>query len=152
MTEAEEADVLQFAGGTEGRDKTNDRVLFRLAAADADGEVIEAPFVYTAVRPKMAILLRLAAAMDDDASPMKQAAAFDDLLPRILDEKSFAELDRRLCDPEDDMDLDSPGIQNMFETLVGLWYGGRPTVGRPASRGSSARTGRRSTVRSRSAG
>lgn len=134
--------VLQFAGANEDRDTTNDHVPFQLG---------EHPQVYHGKRPKMAILLQVASALDDDTNPFAQATAFNELIDKVLEPESSEALHARLEDEDDDLDLDSPGIENMFQTLVGLWYGG-PTGKRPASRGSRPRTGRRSTVRARSAG
>jgi hypothetical protein len=141
-TTEDEGTVLQLAGADSDRDKTNDHVPFQLG----DDET-----VYHGRRPKMAILLKVAAALDDDSNPMAQAMAFDRLIEKVLEPDSAAALRERLEDEDDDLDLDSPGIQSMFQTLMGLWYGG-PTGKRPASRGSRPRTGRRSTVRARSGG
>lgn len=138
----EEATVLQFAGAETDRDTTNDHVPFQLG---------EDPEVYHAKRPKMAVLLQVATALDDDTNPFAQATAFNDLIDKVLEPASADAIRARLEDEDDDLDLDSPGIENMFQTLVGLWYG-TPTGKRPASRGSRPRTGRRSTVRARSAG
>lgn len=139
MTDYDEADVLQLAGADTERDKTNDRVPFRLAGDDR---------VYVGSRPKMAVLLTLVSKMGDDSDEFKQAAAFDQMLEKVLEPESAAAIRARLNDEKDALDLDSPGIINMFQTLVGLWYG-RPT-GRPAaSRRPSSRTTRRSTARSR---
>jgi len=140
MTTTEEPEVLQLAGATEGRDKTNDLVPFRLGDDDT---------VYTARRPKMAVLLRVAATLDDDTNPLAQAASFEALLGKILTPDSAAAIRERLEDDDDDLDLDSPGIENLFQTMLGLWYGG-PTTKRRGSAGSQSRTGRRSTVRARS--
>lgn len=137
-----EPEVLQFAGAATDRDKTNDHVAFQLA----DDET-----VYHARRPKMAVLLRVVRVLGDDTDEMAQAAAFDDLLERVLEPESAEALRNRLEDDDDDLDLDSPGIANMFQTLVGLWYG-RPTGRQPASRRSPSRTGKRSTGRARSGG
>lgn len=141
----EEADVLQFGGAETDRDKSNDHVAFMLGDDDED------PNVYHAQRPKMAVLLQIAAVLDDDTNPMAQAGAFDGLLDEILDTESVELIRARLRDKDDDLDLDSPGIVNMFQTLVGLWYG-RPTGKPRASRGSSSRTAKASTVRRRSGG
>lgn len=143
--EPEEAEVLQFGGADTSRDKTNDHVRFYL------GDEGEDPTIYQARRPKMAVLLTMANALMDDGDPIKQAAAFDGLMAKILEPESEAALRARLEDPDDDLDLDSPNIETMFRTLVGLWYG-RPT-GKPAgSPRSPSRTGRRSTARRRSGG
>ena len=130
-----DGEVLQFAGADEDRDRSNDHVPFQLAGDDT---------IYEARRPKIAVLLRCVKALGDDQDELAQVAAFDDLLDRILEPESAAALRERLEDDDDDLDLDSPGIANMFQTLVGLWYG-RPTGRRPASRRSPSRTGRRST-------
>lgn len=146
MTAVEEPEVLQLAGATEDRDTSNDLIGFVLG---------DAPEVYTGKRPKMAVLLKVASALDDDTNPMAQAAAFDQMIEKILTPESSEVLRARLLDDDDDLDLDSPGIQQMFKTLVGLWYGGPiggRSTGRPGSRGSQQRTGRRSTVRARSGG
>lgn len=140
--EYDEADVLQFAGADDKRDKTSDRQPFRLAGDDT---------VYVGQRPKMAVLLNLAKAMADDTDQMAQAAAFDTMLEKVLDPESAAAMRDRLNDEDDDLDLDSPGIVNMFQTLLGLWYG-RPTTRPAASRRPSSRTTKRSTGRSRSKG
>lgn len=136
----DEDDVLQFAGAEENRDKSNDHQPFRLAGDDT---------VYHARRPKSAILLKLMAALGDDNDGMAQVMAFDNLLGKILQPDSEKALRDRLEDEADDLDLDSPGIEQMFKALVGLWYGG-PTGRPPASRRSPSRTGKRSTVRARS--
>ena len=136
----EDATVLQFAGAETDRDKTNDHVPFQLG---------DDPTIYHGKRPKMAVLLKVAAVLDDDTDPLKQATSFNDLIEKVLEPESAEALHERLLDEDDDLDLDSPGIENMFQTLVGLWYG-RPTGKRPALRGSQPRTGRRSTVRARS--
>lgn len=137
--EYDEADVLQFAGADTSRDKTSDRQPFRLEGDDT---------VYTARRPKMAVLLRLVSLMSDDSNEFAQAAAFDSMLEKILEPDSAAALRARLEDDEDDLDLDSPGIANMFQTLLGLWYQ-RPTGPRRSSPRPSSRTTKRSTARSR---
>lgn len=142
-TETEEPVVLQFAGAETDRDTTNDHVPFQLADDDTT--------TYHARRPKMAILLKVATALNDDSDPIKQAGSFHDLIGRVLEPESAEALHARLEDEDDDLDLDSPGIENMFKTLVGLWYGG-PTGKPRASRSSPSRTGRRSTVRARSKG
>lgn len=141
-TTDDEQTVLQLAGANEDRDKTNDRVPFQLGDDDT---------VYHGKRPKMAVLLKVAAALDDESSPFAQAQAFDRLIDKVLEPESVEALRERLENEDDELDLDSPGIENMFQTLMGLWYGG-PTGKRPASRGSRPRTGRRSTVRARSGG
>jgi DNA-binding protein len=138
----DEADVLQFAGADEDRDKTNDIVPFRLAGDDT---------VYVGQRPKMAVLLEVLSVLNDDTDEMAQAMAFGNLLEDVLQADSVTALRKRLTDRTDELDLDSPGIEQMFKTLVGLWYGG-PTGKAPASRPSRARTGRGSTVRARSKG
>ena len=140
--EYDESDVLQFAGADDKRDKTSDQQPFRLAGDDT---------VYVGQRPKMAVLLNLAKAMADDTDPMAQAAGFDSLLEKVLTEESAAGIRARLEDETDDLDLDSPGIVNMFQTLLGLWYG-RPTTRPRASQRPSSRTTKRSTGRSRSGG
>lgn len=136
----DEADVLQFAGADEDRDKTNDQVPFRLAGDDT---------VYVGHRPKMAVLLEVLEALSDEADQMAQALAFNRLMDKVLTPDSVTALRDRFADEDDELDLDSPGIEQMFKTLVGLWYGG-PTGKAPASRRSPARTGKRSTVRARS--
>lgn len=136
------ATVLQFAGAETDRDTSNDHVQFHLG---------DDPTIYHAKRPKMAVLLKAAAVLDDDTNPLAQATSFNDLIAKVLEPESAEAVHARLQDEDDDLDLDSPGIKNMFQTLVGLWYG-RPTGKRPALRGSQARTGRRSTVRARSQG
>lgn len=142
MTQAEydEADVLQFAGGDDDRDTTNDRVPFRLG---------EHPDVLIGSRPKMAVLLDVMAALNDDSDEAAQALAFSELLEEVLEPDSVEAIRGRLRDRNDTLDLDSPGIQQMFKTLVGLWYEGPTGKGR-GSRPSPARTGRRSTARARS--
>jgi hypothetical protein len=121
---------------------------------DADGAII--PFrldddekVLTAVRPKMAILVRVLAALGDDSNPMKQAIELERLLDKVVDEDSAAHLRERFYDTDDDLDLLVLGP--VIETLVGKWYGG-PTGKRPASPGSRSRSGPSSTGRRRSRG
>lgn len=132
---------LRITAPQEERDTTHDRVPFYLGEDDDT--------IYTAVRPKMAVLLDVAEAVADDSNEMAQAAAFKTLLQQVLDAASYSSIRMRLMDPKDELDLDHPLIQQMFRDLVGLWYGG-PT-GRPAgSSRSRGTTGRRSTVRRRS--
>lgn len=119
---------------------------------DADGSVI--PFrldddekVLTAVRPKMAILVHVLAALGDDANPLRQAVELERLLDKVVDKESAAHMRERFLDPEDSLDLMILGP--VIETLVGKWYGG-PTGKRPASPGSRMRSGTSSTGRRRS--
>ena len=119
-----------------------------------DGEGAIIPFrldddekVLVAVRPKMAILVRVLAALGDDSNPMKQAIELERLLDKVVDEDSATYLRERFLDPEDDLDL--PVLGPVIETLVGKWYGG-PTGKRPGSPGSRSRSGPSSTGRRRS--
>lgn len=134
------SDVLQLPGGDTDRDTTHDVVPFQLG---------ENPHVLVAHRPKLALLLDLVGVMTEDTNPVAQAASLQQFIDVVLEKESAAHLHKRLRDPADDLDLDSPGFTMMFQTLVGLWYQG-PTGGRSASSRSPARTGKRSTVRKRS--
>ena len=137
----EEMEPVRVGGGTSSRNTIHDRFPFYLGDDDT---------VLIGTRPKMAVLIDLVAGMTDDGDPMRQAAVFNEFLSEVLDEDSEAYLRSRLRDREDDLDLDHPDIEAMFKTLVGVWYGARPTGGRRGSSAPSARTGKRSTVRARS--
>lgn len=139
----EDVQALHITAPEPTRDTTQDRFPFYLGNDDT---------VLTGTRPKMAVLLRIVAAMGDDSDPLAQAAAFDLFLDKILDVDSVAYVRARMEDDDDDLDLDHPLIEQMFQTLVGVWYGTRPTGGRRGSAASPSRSGKRSTVRSRSRG
>ena len=144
MTETvhDEAQIMQLPGGDTERDTTNDAPLFRLGDNDT---------VLTGKRPKLAVLLRLMTIMNDDTDPVAQAGALDQFIEKVLQPESAGHLRDRLEDEDDDLDLDSPGIVMMFQTLVGLWYQG-PTGGGAASRRSPSPTSKRSTGRRPSKG
>ena len=141
-TEYDEAQVLHLPGADPDRDTTNDRVPFRLGDNDT---------ILVGKRPKLAVLLKLASVLTDDSNELAQAGALDGFIDKVLTEDSAAHLRARLEDEDDDLDLDSPGFVMMFQTLVGLWYGG-PTGGRGASPRSRSATGKRSTGRRPSKG
>lgn len=132
-----ESPVLRIEDPNRDRDTTNDRIPFQI---DDD------PHVLWATRPKKAILMNLAkmAEADDEAVLM---GLFDLYLTSVLDEASRDYVQARLDDPTDLLDIDF--IEPLNQSLVGRWYG-RPTGSRPASAPSQRRTGKGSTVRSRS--
>lgn len=141
----EDLQPLHITAPAPTRDTTQDRFPFYLGDDDT---------VLTGTRPKQAVLLRIVGAMGDDSDPMAQAAAFDQFLDKVLDGDSVAHLRGRMEDDDDDLDLDHPLVVQMFETLIGVWYGprARPTGGRRGSSVPPSRSGTRSTARSRSRG
>ncbi|UQS95172.1 hypothetical protein Pam4_29 [Pseudanabaena phage Pam4] len=132
-------DVLAIPGAPEPRDRTNDHLTLRLG---------DHPEVLHAHRPPLAVLLDLITAMDA-SDPMAQAAAFNGLLDEVLAEESVAHVRERFADRDDDLDLDSPEVENLFKVLVGLWYEGptrKPSASSPSSgprSGGRPSTGRR---------
>lgn len=141
-TTTEDEPVL-IVGGDPTRDTSNDRFPFRLGATDDK--------ILTATRPKMATILDMVDSLFNEANPVAQASAFNDLLSEVLDDASEKHVRARLRSKDDDLDLDHPDLQAMFKTLLAMWYPqARPTGGRPGSSRPSARTGKRSTARSRS--
>lgn len=140
-----EDEPVLIVGGESTRDTTNDRFPFMLGSDDNR--------VLVGTRPKMATILDMVDALFNEANPVAQAKAFNELLSEVLDDESEQIVRARLRDKADDLDLDHPDLQAMFKTLLSLWYPqARPTGGRPGSSRPSARTGKRSTVRSRSKG
>lgn len=121
-------------------DHTNDLVPF---LATADDEV-----TCTATKPKMAILLKVLAALGDE-NPLTQALALDQLLGYVVDEPSAVHLRTRFEDPKDDLDILFLG--DLMQTMVGRWFGD-PTGAVSGSRRSQKRTGGSSTARRRSKG
>lgn len=97
------------------------------------------------VRPKMAVLLRVMAALGDDKNPLRQAVTLERLLDKIVDEASAEHLRARFYDDDDHLDLDALGP--IVQALVGKWYGGptgKPSGSAPArKRSGTSSTGRR---------
>lgn len=139
----EDLQPLQITAAEKPRDTTHDRFPFQLGDDDT---------VLIGTRPKMALLLRVVGALSDDTKPAEQAMAFDQFLDRVLDTESVTYLRTRMEDPKDDLDLDHPLVEQMFRTLIEVWYGAsaRPTGGRRGSSAPPSRSGKRSTARSRS--
>lgn len=128
----DDSTILAIPGAPTPRDRTNDVLALRLG---------DHPEVLTAHRPPLAVLLDLITAMDS-GDTMAQAAAFNTLLDEVLAEESVAHVRARFADRDDDLDLDSPEVENLFKVLVGLWYEGptrRPSGSSP-SRGPAGRT------------
>lgn len=141
----EDLQPVRIHGTGQTRDTTHDRFPFYLGDDDT---------VLIGTRPKMATLIDLVGLMSDETDELAQVAAYNEFLDEVLDADSVAYLRGRFRDRDDLLDLDHPEVQQMFRTLVEVWYGkpARPTGGRPGSAGSPARTGRRSTARARSQG
>ena len=137
----EDLQPLHITATDPDRDTSQDRFPFYLGDDNT---------VLIGTRPKMAVLLRLVAAMGDDADPFAQASAFDLFLDKVLDAESVKHIRARMEDDDDELDLDHPLISQLFQTLVGVWYGTRPTGGRRGSAASPSQSGRRSTARSQS--
>lgn len=134
------AEPIQFqTKRRSAEEKAGDVVLWQL---DDDDTVL------TARRPKMAVLLELVQGLESE-SQIEQVNVFDRFLDQVLDEDSAEHLRERFRDPEDDLDMDS--LDGPLQYLVGKWYN-RPTGSRRAGAASPRRTGRASTVRSRSKG
>jgi hypothetical protein len=123
-------------------------VLFRL---DGDDHTL------VGVRPKMAVLIRVLAALNDNSNELRQAMVLTQMISKVVDEDTADYLNARLDDPDDDFDIiaaddsDGPCLIDIFRTLVGLWYEG-PTGGPRGSGQSRKRSGRSSTVRQPSRG
>lgn len=133
---------VRFNSGKAKRDTAHDVVPFYLGDDDT---------VLTALRPKTAILIDLAAVLIDDSDEIRQITGLGNLLAEILDDDSYAHLAARLRDRDDALDLDDPDLIEALRYLVGLWYG-RPIGKRAGSSSQPAPTGKRSTVRRRSKG
>ena len=79
-------------------DPAHDLIPFQLQ--DKDGTLD--PVVCTATRPKMAVLLRVMAAMGiAETNPMQAAVQMENLLDRIVDADSAAHLRGRMLDSDD---------------------------------------------------
>lgn len=97
-------------------------------------------------RPKMAVLVRVMAALGDETNPLRQAVSLERLLDKIVDEPSAVHLRKRFLDDDDHLDLDALGP--IVQTLVGKWYGG-PTGKPSGSQAARKRSGTSSTGRRR---
>lgn len=139
-------DAVLRVGGEPSRDKSGDLRQFIVVDAD-DNDLTE---VLTARRPKMGVLLDLAAKVEQaDASEDIGAmvAAVDLFLDSVMVPESAAIVRAQLSNPDDDLDIEHLG--KPMQALVGLWYR-RPTGRQAGSPSSRSGTGKRSTARSRS--
>jgi hypothetical protein len=135
-------EVVRFDAATEPRDRSQDRIPFALGDDDT---------VMYAVRPKVVILMDVAASLADSENVFGQARAVNEFIDKILDDDSRLYLRERFDDPDDDMDLDNDDLISAMEYVVGRWYG-RPTGSRPGSPEPRSRSGKRSTAKRRSRG
>lgn len=142
MTEDTQDQPVRIVTGQKTRDTTNDRFVFQLGDDDT---------VLVALRPPLAVMLTMIESLTDETNVLAQAASFNRLITEVFPDESEAYLRGRLEDRDDELDLDHPLFVEMFQTFVAIWYpGAGPTGGRRGSSASSARTGKRSTARSRS--
>lgn len=129
-----------------GRD-VDDAPVYQRFRLDDDDEVL------TAVRPKMAIMMKLGRsighAQESTDAALAAMDAVDIFISHCLVEESSAYVTTRLDDAEDDLDIEH--MLNAITQVLGLWYQ-RPPTSPPGSSGPRRSPGRRSTVRARSRG
>lgn len=100
------AAMREFGQAADHKAKKKKSVEFKL-----DGDVLRA------VQPKNAVLVHLAT-LPEDADDLQVVATFVGFMNNVLDRPSRVLLNRRLNDPEDDLDLDSDEMRDLMEYLV----------------------------------
>lgn len=136
---ADDSEVLSFAAPPapdRAADPTVKPIRFTLG---------DDPFIFTAIRPKSAILIQLSSI--DEGDPMQLARAASQFINAVFDKESKDYLWGRLLDPEDDWDYDV--LIPVIDTLKERWFK-RPPGSRPGSAKQRRRSGPSSTARSRS--
>jgi hypothetical protein len=156
MTEAPQVEELVTARTTEETTEAVDSFPFRLARDTDDtpeGQPSD-PRVFLARKPKMAIMLKLGRMVDgvdlETITLGDMTGVFDDLLRAICAPDDKAYIDAKMEDPESDWDLDM--LVPLLEKVREKWWPDRPTGRSAGSRGPQRKSGKRSTVRSRSRG
>lgn len=133
----DEADVLQFDAPAPDP----------AARAPIPFRIGDDPTVLVSYRPKYAVLMRLVR-LSDSADQTATLKLVDEFIEVALDPESAEYLRGKFEDPECDWDYDV--LIPIITQLTRRWFPKSPAGRSPGSRSTPTRTGRRSTVRSRS--
>lgn len=143
MSETATDEVVEVVGEANQADLDQSYLFHAHANADDTDD-----FVCTATKPKMYVMLQLAAALGD-ANELRQVLALEQMLDKVVSPDTAVHLRARFSDEDDLLDVD--WLQPFFMGAMGRWFGD-PTRAASGSRSSQRRTGGSSTARRPSKG